>query len=212
MLVVRIIFIHICFCFSIGLRADICTLDNTNHLNGPLLSMGGIVGQQFIACETGTIDAITINTSGGNIDLYLTTGNGSLITSGTVFESFAAQPAGRTTLRLSKSFAVQAGTPYAFGVSGPTTIRLDNMPIGEPGNNTDPNGLFLFGIDAGGTFVENRPSDLFFAINIAFTPISAISIPTISIPTISEWGLLIFGLVILNVGSFLVIKKELVFL
>ena len=162
------------------------------------MPMNGIIGQQFIACETGTINSVTVNTSGGDINLYLATGDGSTIIAGDIFESFPSQSAGTITLKLSKPFHVQEQVQYAFGIMGPAMVRLDADFTGPPANNTDPDGLFLFGIDLGGTFSEVQASDLFFALTIGFTPI----------PTMSEWGLLIFGLLVLNMAIFFIRRKE----
>ena len=207
MLLTKILSIFSCLCLSISLQAATCSLNNATDLSGALMPMNGIIGQQFIACETGTINSITVNTSGGDVHLYLAAGNGSTITAGDIFESFPSQSGGVITLQLSKPFPVQEKMQYAFGIMGPTMVRLDAMPTGLPANTTDADGLFLFGIDGGGTFSEVEVSDLFFALTIEFTPIELASVELTSIPTMSEWGMLIFGLLVLNMALFFIRRK-----
>lgn len=191
-------------------QAATCNVDNTISPNGPLsIPAGAIFGQQFIACETGTIDAIKVQIKfqtavGGAVDLYLVEGNGSTITVGSPLKTFAGQTDGLLTLTLDpSSFSVTQGNAYAFGIGGADIdqVTLDMSPVGAPANPDLPNGLFAFGI-IGGTFSEQMPSDLLFAVSVNFTPPAPI-------PTMSEWGLMIFGLVVLNLGVLGIRRKEL---
>lgn len=184
-----------------------CTIDNAMNPNGPLTVMpaNALVGQQFVACETGSIITIKINVkfktaAGGAVDLYLATGNGSTIQAGSPLMTFSGLSDGMQTFTLNKGqFLVQKGGRYAFAVGGAQIdqVTLDMTPVGTPANPNLPDGLFSFSIN-GGTFSEQMPSDLFFAVGIDFS----------IVPTMSQWGLMIFGLLTLNLGVFFIRRKE----
>lgn len=187
---------------------SICTIDNTMDPNGPITVMpaGALVGQQFVACETGSLAFIKLDVkfktvAGGAIDLYLVNGTGATISAGSPLKTFTGLSDGMQTLNLSGGqFIVQEGERYAFALGGAQVdqITLDMTPVGAPANPNLPDGLFAFAI-SGGTFSEQMPTDLFFSVGISFTPI----------PTLSQWGLLILGLLVLNLGSFVIRREEL---
>lgn len=186
--------------------ANSCSVDNTQTPNGPTVIGNALAGQQFIACDTGQITSIQINTSGGDIHLYLAAGNGATIPLGTPYQIFPGQPSGLVNLPLSQPFLVDKGALYALAIGNVTEVIFDNTPIGLPANDIDPNGRFSFEIvnNAGvQTFREIPASDLVFGVQI--NPIPA------PIPTLSQWGLLIFGLVLLNLGLIKIHQKEVSF-
>lgn len=198
-------------------QADTCMTDNTDGLTSMMSTItvpsGGLIGQQFIACETGSLTAINVNidfaaASGiGNLDLYLVSGNGSTIVSGSPLKTFTGVSEGFITLNLAEGeFEVTEGTLYAFAVGGLNmdVVTFDDSPVGGPPDPSVANGHFVF-FFSGGVFQENPASDLFFSTSVSFTP------PVVEpIPTMSEWGLLIFGLLVLNLGVFGIRRKEVI--
>lgn len=181
-----------------------CTLNNTQNPNGNNLIGASLAGQQFFACQTGNITSIQIQTSGGDIDLYLVKGNGSSITIGNTYEVFPSQPAGLVTLNLTIPFATTAGEEYAFAIGNVTEVTFDNLPVGVPKDPSVPNGGFSFEITNANVFSEIFLSDLVFGVQIASPP------PVPVIPSLSSWGLLILGLLILNL-SLLSLKNKKMF-
>lgn len=181
-----------------------CTIDNNNEINGDTPTAGlKIIGQQFIACETGFVESIELQIdfditsttlTTGNLDFYIQAGNGSTITVGTPHQVFNNISDGPITLQLATPFAVTKGQHYAFAVGGSNiqAITFDMNP-----NNSSADVLFAFEIDNADTFDEQMPSDLYFAVNI--------SVPFI--PTLSQWGLLVLGLLVLNLSVHIIQRK-----
>ena len=127
-----------------------CSIENANDPNGGFPFGTDLVGQQFLACDDGFIESIEVQTSGGNLDLYLVTGNGSAITYGVPLQSFSGTPSGLVKLELTNPFPVNDGQLYAFAIGGMSTITLDMSPTsGTTPDPTVPDGQFLFLIDNG---------------------------------------------------------------
>jgi len=187
---------------SLNIYAD-CVLDNTTTPNGIITPMTTILGQQFLSCETGNINAIQVQTSGGDIDLYLVGDNGSAVTPGTPYQSFTGQAAGLITLNLSTPFPVVNGNLYAFAIGSSTGgfgVFFDlNPTAGFMRVPSAPDGQFHFTMSNTGTFTENNASDLVFGVNIV-SPVPPPPDPGVFIPTMSQWGLIILGLLILNLS------------
>lgn len=190
-----------------NLSAD-CTLDNTDDLNGFTPDPSGtIFGQSFLACETGRINSILLNIqTGGTIDLFLTSGDGQLINLQQPHQTFSnVDVAGNkmVTFTFEEPFVVAEGQLYSIGVRG-TIVNYDRSPtITIDPTADDGQSSFIIAMD--GTYTSRANSDLYFRISsIPPLPISA------PIPSMSQWGLLIFGLLVLNLGVGLVYRASVV--
>ena len=139
-----------------------------------------------------------MNAFTGDVELWLDVdpGNGTTIP-GASYETFTVTPAniiGVVTINLSTPFPVINGTLYRLEISPVLgLVRPDASSIDVySGGDYTANGNYIVG------------SDLAFQATIA-TPV--VNNP---IPTLSQWGLLIFGLLILNLSTFLVQRRELI--
>lgn len=185
------------FCITYAF-AD-CQIDNTADPSGATLSTGSKVltyGQVFKACDDGVVYAITINTDGGDIQLFLAKGDGTTLDLSTPYETFAGSAAGDVTLNLTNPFSVENGEKYAFAIGNVDGVLFD----WNPDNMDDGQNAFRY---SGGVFTAQPNNDLYYAVNIKFTPI----------PTLSTWGLLLLGLLLLNLSIYFIhnlvlLKKE----
>ncbi len=194
-----------------------CEIDNTTTPNGAINTTPTfLAGQQFLACETNNIRSIEVNTiAGGNIDLYLVSGNGNAITYGSPYQTFPAQSGGLVTLTLSTPFPVIEGELYALAVGNPIiglAIVFDMDPVGPPQNPTAPDGQYSFAYSSTNVLTLNTVGDLVFSVNIVAP---AVIVPPVipaviaaSIPTLSQWSLLIFGLLILNLSILFIYRLK----
>ncbi|MEM1122852.1 MAG: hypothetical protein AAGJ18_20575 [Bacteroidota bacterium] len=201
-----LLFCTVFLCFPIRGKSD-CTIDNINSINGPLnMASLNAVGQQFTACETGFIESIelqidfdvsTTTPKTGDVDFYLVSGDGSNIGIGSPLQTFTNITDGIISLQLTHKFVVKSGQMYAFAVGGAdlAAITLDMMP-----NSSTADTGALIGFDATNVFSTQTPSDLYFAVTIGVE----------QIPTLSDWCLLIFGLLVLNLGIYLVQQRIIV--
>jgi len=189
------------FSLPVSIYAD-CTIDNTKNPSGTTLLGSSLAGQQFIACETGTITSIQVKTSGGNVELYLIEGDGEDIVYGVPYQKFSNQASGLITLDLTVPFPISIDSLYAFAVGGVDSVTFDMQPVGFPARPDLPNGQFSFEITDQNDFDEIVPSDLVFGI----TSISLPPPPRVVslVPTLSTWSLLIFGLLLLNLSLILI--------
>lgn len=174
-----------------------CLVDNTKNPDGETPIGTSLAGQQFLACQTGSITAIQVQTSGGDIALYLVEGNGSSIIVGNPYQVFPSQPAGLVTLNLEVPFATTTEEEYAFAIGNVTNVTFDQFPVGVPKDPNAPNGAFSFEITSSNVFTEIFQSDLVFGVHITPPPAPATIMP---IPALSTWGLMILGLLIVNLG------------
>jgi len=200
------LFVLLTFCLLPFITyASDCLINNTTTPNGATAIGTNLAGQQFIACETGTISTIQVNTSGGDLHLYLVAGDGTTITYGSPYQVFTGQAAGLITLTLNTPFQVQKGALNSFAIGNVTEVIFDMDEVGPPANDTDPDGRFAFQMTNAGAFSEIQASDLVFGVQINATPIPVpVSTP---IPTLAQWGLLIFGLLILNLSLWALRRK-----
>lgn len=159
--------------------------------------VGTITAQGFTACETAQITSITVETSGGNIDLYLVKGNATTLNGTSIYQSFTNQSAGVITLYLASPFNVNMGDLITFGIEGPAKVRLDQNPPMSPVGGANEILSFI----NGGIVTPQLSMDLYFKANL--TPI-----PPIFIPTMNQWSLLIFSLLLLNLSLGIMLQKE----
>ena len=167
------------------------------------------VGQFFVANSTGIITTISIKMDGSNLytgtmNLWIGAepGNGNSISGGPIYQSFEITAANLTsviTINLNTPFPVINGGSYRMVfapvgtgqpiIDGNSSSSFPDLDSYIPGNATVFNGSYVNSLD------------LNFSISISPNP---------PIPTLSEWGLFIFGLMILNIGIFFVQWKELI--
>lgn len=194
----------LCLLFSWTVQAD-CVLNNADNPAGGRTPTGTFTfGQSFRPCQTGFIQSIKVNTGGGDLRLYLVAGNEDAVNLATPLQTFTSIPMGDVTLTLNTTFPVTAGQLYSFAIGNTDGILFDNSPNNNApvdGTAGAPQGIQAFNIN--GVSINTPNSDLFFQINIAtrdpFAP---------SIPTMSQWGIMIFALLLLNMGVLLLLKKE----
>jgi hypothetical protein len=191
-----------------------CTVHNRdggsiNATIGGSLSANSQVGQTFMPCQTGEISSIAITHSNadlgsaGTYELYiaLEPGSGSALPTtpvASVVLVAAPTPSQVLTFNLPTPFPVTKGTSYRFAVtntSGGFNIRMTTPSDYSDGNTVNSFNLF------------SPTFDLDFEIQIQnATP----SLATTPVPTLSQWGLLIFGLLIMNLSVFFVQRRELI--
>ena len=168
-------------------------------------------GQTFIATQDGAITSISIkgndnmgspaNTYASTVNLFLDLdpGDGNIIPSA-VYQTFDfTNVTGTNTINLTTPFPVVSGRTYRFEFQIPVVanLRLDaNTFAAAPNIDTYTGGVFT----GNGTYNTN------FDLNFSLTIVS----PQNPIPTLSQWGLLIFGLLVINLGIVLIYKQELV--
>lgn len=187
--------------FNQSLYAN-CSINNTLTPQSNLFPNSGslsstIIAQSFNACETSQLRSIVVETSGGNIDLFLARGTAANINTSSVYQSFSGMPAGVVTLNLTTPLNVSTDELITFGILGPAQVRLDVNPPMPVVGGTDEILSFI----SGGTTTPQTASDLFFRANIAPPPLPLI-------PTMNEWGLLIFGLLLLNLCGIFIKRTE----
>lgn len=179
--------------FSINYTFATCTIDNTNDPSGTRLPTGGKLltyGQAFKACDSGKLTSITVNTGGGDIELFLIKGDGTTMDLTTPLQTFPGSPAGDITLYLSNAFLVEQGVLYAFAIGNVDDVLFD----WSPDNMDDGQNAFRY---AGGGFIAQPNNDLYYAVTIE-------GIPVINIPTLSQWGLLVIALLIMNLSIYFI--------
>ena len=156
-------------------------------------------GQTFKATSTSKISAISIKMNAGNgyvgmvsIWLGVEPGNGNKI-GGAAYQTFditAANQAGIVTINLNVPFPITTGNTY----------RMEFAPLGGGNMAVDANDItiaptmesYADGMRTdNGNYETNR--DLNFSLTLTTQKI---------IPTFSQWTLLIFSLLILNLGIF----------
>lgn len=183
-----------------------CTIDNTANPDDVLVSLNNsLAGQQFVACETNSITALQVNTSGGDIQLYLAKWKGTTSTAITIEQPnqiFLNQPAGLITLELAIPFPVIKDEIYAFALGNIAAITFEDLP-----NSIDPAIGSSFEVNNLNTILVNPgTSALIFGVTVAPQLVAMATIPSMG-----QWALFIFGLLILNL-SLILLNRENVFI
>lgn len=200
------------FCFlSFTTSNAQCTIHGTDlgaeQNSSNAAGLGTELGQTFTACETGNLTEISIrvkssNTYSGAVNLWLIDGaaaNGGVFSGLPVYQTFNVG-AGDVIVKinLSTPFPVVAGNMYSLGYGS---------TVASPGVSFDDNDTTAPGTYTGGEYLTRTSADAARDLNFSAT-ISPV-VATAPIPTMSQWGLLIFGLLILNLGVSFVKQKEL---
>ena len=200
---------------SIGFPAEQNSFFSQNN------TLSNTDGQIFTATQTGNIVSISIkmdtkNTYIGTMRLWLglDPGHTNKLDGGLVYQTFevaAGNVTGVITINLIVPFPIINGNIYRMefapmmaGVSkidsfrGTTSTDPASYAGGIATTNGGYNGIF------GGIGDNSDSEDLNFSIAIATATATA------PIPTMSQWGLLIFGLLIMNISVFFVKRMELI--
>lgn len=154
------------------------------------------VGQSFTACSTGPLEKVEVMISGlsmATIDLTLKIASGHNTSANIIHsQTVTVTAAGMLSIPVNTDLLLYKDGTYTFSlVSTNGTGNID----------------FAFGIGnvyAGGNMLLDNvalsTSDLEFGVFIGSPPF---------IPTMNQWGLLIFGLLVLNLSVFFAQRKEL---
>jgi len=173
----------------------------TNGFTSPI-TLGIRFGQTFVACQTGNIESIEIGVNTGNYELYLGTPNGGLLPNLQQTFQVTGPSTIPTVINLNTPFPVIAGNTYEFQFTNPTSLFSfqENMPSDYIDGFATINGVELI------SFIGGITHDLDFDVVIAPSPIQVQA----QVPTMSQWGLFVFGLLVLNVSVFFVQRRELI--
>ncbi|MEM1124886.1 MAG: IPTL-CTERM sorting domain-containing protein [Bacteroidota bacterium] len=158
------------------------------------------IGQTFVPCEAKFLDSLEVmisNLSMATVDLELKIAQGGTTTTGVLHtQTVRVTQAGTLTIPLSRTLTLSGGTLYTFSL------------VGTSGSSGDIS--YALGIgdryQDGTALVNNTASlsaDLQFKIFFSSLPVPDL------IPTMSQWGLLIFGLLILNCSVWLIRRSKL---
>ncbi len=164
---------------------------------GRLFATSGRIGQTFKPCSSGEITNINIYLSTlGEHNLWIGAPNGGLLSN--FQQTFNVIDRGLLNLPLKNGFPIEEGQEYEFQIQViPSNNNNNSNLTGYQETNFGPHypdGVFTLD----GRRVGFR--DLNFSL--------AIEKKESIIPTFSQWGLLIYGLLILNLGSFILIQME----
>lgn len=151
------------------------------------------IGQSFTACNGGAIETIEVmisNLSMATINLELKIATGGNTTTG-VFHTqmVTTSTSGMLKIPISKEIPLTKDQVYTFSL------------IGTSGSGSIDYAMGIGDTYAGGNALRNNvvfnTSDLEFGVFIGAEPAAAAVAP---IPTMNQWGLFIFGLLLVNIG------------
>jgi len=164
---------------------------------GRLFATSGRIGQIFKPCSAGEITNINIYLSTlGEHNLWVGMPNGGLLSN--FQQTFNVTDRGLQNLPLKNGFLVEEGQEYEFQIQVIPSISNNNSNLtGFQETNFGPHYL-------DGEFTIDGRINRFSGLNFSL----AIEKKENIIPTFNQWGLLIYGLFILNLGSFILVQME----
>jgi|GEM_PF-5416599 len=149
------------------------------------------VGQSFIACSTGPLEKVEVMISGlsmATIDLVLKIARGNNTSTNIIHsQTVTVSAAGMLSIPINTDLVLYNGGTYTFSLVGTSGTGNIDFAIGIGNVYTGGNMLL--------DNVALTTTDLEFGVFIGPPPL---------IPTMGQWGLFIFGLLILNMGVFFV--------
>lgn len=188
------------FFFLLGELSAQCSIEQLtfNSGTGTASNSTTTIGQSFKACDDGVIEAITVKVNFMGTAPIMSqlkiakanTTNSNLLHTQVV----SISDMGDVELQLNTPIAVKKDSTYSFSLGGdgdPLNISFSS----SFGDTYDDGALFR-----NATVLST--ADLFFIVGIGATPSAEQPIPTLS-----EWGLLILGLLTLNLSVFLIQSK-----
>lgn len=200
--------------FSFG---NNCTIDVTpSSGTQACIGQGGFMGQAFLSCQTGLWTDLTFNIPAlwgtGSYTLYIARGNTADNTLSGVKSFGPYTTAG--VINVNPNLYVDSGESLIFWVelTGFHTVCFDgtnnfNQGFVHSGLRSPSPATSMAGLTNGSGSLVTTPAGAGSANphqSLAFN----VSIQRKEVPSLSEWGLLIFGLLTINLGLFFVKKKE----
>lgn len=175
-------------------------LSSSSTISSPLGGADTEKGQNFLACGTGVITAVSFEigsiTTVGNTVLTISTG--STTNGGGYTQTVNVATTGVLNIPLATPFPVIDGNQYAISLAEDGFPARFHMRFQR--SDVIPNSA---------AFSNN--GTISTAVDCAFSvTITAPVVATAPIPTMSQWGLLIFGLLIMNLSIFYVHRRELI--
>ena len=177
---------------------------------------GNYAGQTFTACENGNVTSLTITMVAENSSSYddiedivisMTAGtNYARAVEVAKFDRLMSQISGDKTVQFHTPFQVQAGQTYSWFIFVPSDGSRSHDDLHLSTTTTDPG--------VGGASIHNDESDLLTSTSASgrhdFYFNFGLNINTVfePIPTMSQWGLIIFGLLMLNLGVVFLYKQQ----
>lgn len=202
-LIINSCYVSLLICYSTFVngqgQCSIHMIDGGNDQG--TVSMNDQIGQTFLPCGEGEITSISLNfgigSQAGTYELYIAPEPGDGVgLPATAVASFT-QSATLTsntifTFNLTTPFPVVTGTTYRFTVAN---TGGSFVPLFQ--NTSDYSG----GVAT--NFNDNYSSTIDLDFQLNMTTVAPI-------PTMNEWGLLAFGLLVMNLGVYFVRRREVV--
>lgn len=205
------IFSTILFLFPSFFLDAQCTIEQTTfNASAPVateISMTKEIGQTFKACGSGKLLDIMVKiesvmSSPVVMDLKIIEGIDTVGATVTLLhtQSVTVNSSGDLTFTLDTPVNLEDGKSYTFSLIA-TSMNTSAIRVSSTTGDQYSDGEVLINQN----FLPSRNTDLYFRVNIA-GPIIDPTTGSATIPTLSQWGLLIFGLLILNISVFKVIQ------
>lgn len=203
-----------CLAFSFSSYAD-CTIENLTISESDCIGPGGFFGQVFTTCESGLWENLEINISslagGGMAVVYID--KSSIADENSPTKQIVGNFNVMGVQDIPINVLVNNGEHWVWWVeltNGMTDLCYETsaMPFGdsddyvhsprtdEPGDTGNSGSLVSRGIKAS----SRAGAGPVFQVNIIAAPAS--------IPTMNEWGLVIFGLLILNLSVYTLMRMK----
>ena len=215
----NLLLIILCFFITFTSFGADCTVtvssSSSVHADQACVQQNGFIGQAFVPCETGMWRSLQFNIpvifGTGTFTLYIA--NGEIADKTKAVKSFGPYTSAGVITE-SPNLPVTAGQKMIFwieltGFSQVCFNCSNTIPTG--GEASD----FVHSALVGGAPNPDGSGSLTTRGNVSssrFTPHAALAfvavIDATPIPTLSQWGLVIFSLLIMNLGLFFVNKKE----
>lgn len=158
---------------------------------------GTTVGQSFKSCRNGQLNTITVNVT---LPIGVTEAKTTL--------SVAVGETTNSGILHTQSVTINASGEVVINLTNPVKVKNNQTYTFFFGGSGDAFGIAISNslgdLYADGTLIQNNnplmTTDLFFKLTLGAT--------LAPIPTMSEWGLIVFALLILNLGIFYVRRTE----
>lgn len=181
------------------------------------VQQNGFIGQAFVPCETGTWGRLSFNIpqviGSGNFTLYVANGEVADNTLPSVQSFGPYNSAGVITVNPDRFVTEGQKMIFWIELNGFNQVCFECSNVSPPGSEaSDFVHSALFGgapnPNGSGSLVS-RPSSASSARFTAHTAMAfSATIIAPDIPTLSQWGLLIFGLLTINLSIFFIKRKE----
>ena len=174
-----------------------CSIIQSASDNTLVVSAAEEVGQSFTACNGGSLDSIKVmisNLSMASVTLELKIATGGNTTTGVFHTQMVTTSiSGMLSIPINGKLILTKNQLYTFSV------------VGTAGSGNIDYALSLGDTYTGGNALRNNSA--FIMADLEFSVFMG---GELFVPTMSQWGLFIFGLLILNVSVFYVQRRELI--